>query len=265
MKKIFTHVLVAAALLSSISVKAQYAQKERGHHMPDSIKVNHWLIHPIYGAFSIRATYRQGNLTQLNQILTHEGLAGLGDNNLWLDLTSLHMRHNWIFEDGIGLTPTTKSTNNGMEALYNQFHLYLRVGYNVVPKAQFRLFPFVGANLSDALLRIHDNNYGNNDFAQSLMGGSRSRSYNQWRFGIDLGAGFDYSIPAKPKHYDYFTVERNVPIGVRVGYHIQTSDSNWYLDDYKLTNGPDNKQNAVFVSVNIGLGYVLRKRNSTDY
>jgi len=265
MKKILTFIIAAAALLFGANANAQRADTtRRGHHMPDSIKVSHWLRTPIYGSFSIRATYRKSNLNQLNNILVHEGLAGLGNSNLWLDLTSFHMRHELLLEDGIGFTPTVQSTNNGMKALYNQFQLYLRLGYNVTPNTPVRLFPFVGANLSDGLLRIHDNNTGSNDFAQTLMGGSRSRSYNQWRFGIDLGAGLDYAIPAKPKHYDYFTVERNVPIGVRVGYFIQTNNSDWYLDDYKLVNGPDNKQNAFFVSVNIGLGYVLRKRNSTE-
>lgn len=263
MKKILTLVIAFALLAGMASARATLTDSTytRHYNSSDTVKMHHWLKHPIAGAFQLQAMYRKANLDQLNQVLTHDGLAALGNNAVWLNLSAMHVYKHNIFEDGIGFTPTTTSNANNMEALYNQFQIYLRYGYNVVKDKDIRLFPFAGINFSDALLRIHDNSSGtSNDFNEALMGGAHARSFNQGRFGFDLGAGFDYLIPVSPRDYDMVTVQRNIPIGIRVGYFIQASHSDWRIDDYNLSNGPNNQQNAVFVSINIGLGYVVTRK-----
>jgi hypothetical protein len=112
------------------------------------------------------------------------------------------------------------------------------------------------------MLRIQDNarTQSTSDFSSELLNSTSSKTLWNPRFGVELGAGFDYIIKLKEKQMDCYTIQRNIPIGFRIGYYLQATDSNWKIDDnYNLNNGPNNKQSNIFVSLNIGLGYAVKK------
>lgn len=217
------------------------------------------------GTMQLQGMYRESKLGQLNGILNANGLSSLPDNNYWLSLSMNHMRKNWVMENGIGASFTSTSspnTANGIYAKYNQVQVYGRMGYNVAKNENMRLFPFAGINLSNAMLRIRDDRrmQSTSDFSTELLNSTSSKTIWNPRFGLEFGAGFDYLIGVKDKKIDNYTIHRYIPIGVRVGYYLQTSNSNWRVDDnYNLNNGPNNKQSNIFINVNIGLGYKVQR------
>ena len=218
------------------------------------------------GTMQIQGMFRQSKLGQLNGILNANGIPSLPDNNYWLNLSMNHVHKRFVWEDGIGASFTSSSdanTTNGIKAKYNQFHIYGRAGYNLATNEHMRFFPFVGLNLSQAMLRIRDDNrsQSTSDFSTELLNLTASKTLWNPRFGLEFGAGFDYLVRAKDKEVENYTIHRYLPIGVRIGYYLQTSASNWKLDgNYNLNNGPNNKQSNVFVNVNIGLGYKVQKK-----
>ncbi len=220
----------------------------------------------IAGTLQIQGMYRESKLGQLNGILNANGIPALSDNNYWLNLSMNHIHKRFVFEDGIGASFTSSSDPNavnGINAKYNQFQIYGRAGYNIAKFNNLRAFPFVGLNLSEAMLRIRDDRrtQSTSDFSTELLNSTSSKTLWNSRVGLEFGAGFDYLIGVKDKTIDNFTIHRYIPIGVRIGYYLQTSDSNWKIDhDYNLNNGPNNKQSNVFVNVNIGLGYKVQHR-----
>jgi len=219
-------------------------------------------MHDVAGTFQIQGTYRYTYMGPLNKILNSAGLPTLGSNDIWLNLSANHVHHNWIIEDGVGFTPWTTATANGIKSSFNQYQAFLKLGYNVANSTDFRAFPFAGVNVSAAVLNIEDNNNikSTSDFSTELTNSSISKTYWQPNFGVELGGGFDYLIKMKEKSMDCFTIERSIPIGVRAGYYINAARGDWRVDNnYKLNNGPDKNQSAFFVSVNIGLGYAIRK------
>lgn len=253
--------MISCVLLAlSIGAKAQ----------TDTSRHHSWFMHNnniggISGAAQVQVTYRQSKLGQLNSILNNNNIHSLPDNNIWINLSMNHIHKRWMVEDGIGATPTsTANASNGdnLKAKYNQFQIYARAAYNFSNSADFRVFPFVGVNLSDAMLRIQDKarSESTSDFSQELLNSTSSKTLWNPQFGVELGGGFDYVIKMSSKQFDCYTVERNIPIGVRIGYYLQATSTKWKVDDnYNLNNGPSNKQSAVFVSVNIGLGYEVKK------
>jgi hypothetical protein len=239
-------------LIGTMSAKAQNA---------DTLKMHHWRMHDAAGAAEIQVTYRNNNLNQLNQVLNNNGIPSLGHNDVWINAAMSHIVHHWVMENGIGFTPVTTAENNNIKAKYNQYQAYLRMGYDVSKNAETRLYPFVGLNFSAAVLRIQDDGRIQNtaDFSQELLNNTASKTFYQPNFGIELGAGFDYLIKLKAKKMERFTIERNIPIGIRAGYYINAAQGDWKIDNYKLQNGPDKKQGAFFVSLNIGLGFKVKK------
>lgn len=255
MKKLTIALSLFIVLASALNVHAQ----------SDTTKKRGWFKRNIAGAVQLQGTYRQSKLGQLNSILNVNGIPALPENNFWLNLSMSHVHKNWLFEDGIGGTFTSTSApnaSNGIKAKYNQFQFYTRAGYNVSKSANYRLYPFLGINLSQAMLRIQDDNKikSTSEFSTELLNTSASKTLWNPRFGVELGAGFDYLIKMKEKQMDCYTIQRNIPIGFRVGYYLQATSSNWKIDDnYNLNNGPNNKQSNIFVTLNIGLGYSIKK------
>lgn len=248
MKKIFP-LLLSAALFISFNVRAQTRDT-----------TYRWMRHTKAGAVQIQLTYRQADISGLNQALTADGLRPISPNNVWLNLSMHHIDGNFITEDGVGLTPLAMSSNNGLYAKYNQYQVFFRFAYNILPAGDAKLYPFAGLNLSAAVLDIDDDARLQNtgSLAGELLNNTSSKTLYQPNFGIELGAGFDYLIPVKAKQIDCFVIKRNIPVGVRVGYYINTYSSDWKVDNYGLAGG-NQKQSAVFASFNIGLGYELSK------
>ncbi|WP_157543943.1 hypothetical protein [Mucilaginibacter paludis] len=249
-KLIFT---LSIALAGVLAAKAQST---------DSVKSNSWFKHNVAGAAQIQVTYRKSNLNQLNAALNKNGFPSLSENSIWINASMSHIHQKWLFEDGIGFTPLSTSEVNNIKARYNQYQVYFRAGYDISKNADFRLYPFAGINLSGAVLNIQDKarQENVNDFSQELLNSTSSKTLYQPNFGIELGAGFDYLIKMKTKQMDCFQIQRSIPVGLRLGYYINASAGDWKIDSYTLSNGPGNKQSAVFVSFNIGLGYMIRKQ-----
>lgn len=253
MKKLTVILCFLFVLTGVICAKAQ----------SDTTRHHGWFSHATAGAAQVQVTYRQSKLGQLNAILNNNQIGSLPGNNVWINLSMSHIHRRWLFEDGIGATPTSTANNgNNLKAKYNQFQLYTRAAYNVSESSDFRLYPFVGLNFSEAMLRIQDNarTESTSDFSQELLNSTSSKTMWNPQFGLEFGGGFDYVIKMKPKQMDCYTIERNIPIGIRLGYYLQTTSTKWKIDDnYSLNNGPSNKQSAVFISFNIGLGYEVKK------
>lgn len=239
-------------LLAALAVSAQTTEK----------KTKWWeKKQDVAGAMQIQVTYRQTDLTQLDAALNSAGISSVADNNIWINASMSHIHHKWIFEDGLGFTPFSSSEANGVKTRFNQYQAYFRAGYDISSSKDFRVFPFAGLNFSEAVLSLEDKNkeQSASNFTQQLATNSLSKTLYQSNFGIELGAGFDYVIKLKPKTIDCFTVQRNIPIGLRAGYYIHAVNGDWKVNDYTLNNAPNKNQGAVFVSLNIGLGYEIRK------
>lgn len=227
----------------------------------DTVKTKDWFHHDVAGAAQIQVTYRNYDLGQVNRVLNNNGIPSLGHNSFWYNASMMHVCNNWISEDGLGFTLPTSASTDDYRARFNQYQAYLREGYNLSKNSSFRLFPFVGVNFNASVLNIKDKTgeRSTDDFSAELLNTTASKTFYQPNFGIELGAGFDYVIKLSPKQMDCFSIERSIPIGIRAGYYINAAQGDWKFDDHSLNNAPDKRQNAVFVSVNIGLGYHIRK------
>lgn len=235
------------------------------HAQTDTAKHRGWFKRDVAGAMQLQVTYRPSKLGDLNAILNKNAIPSLPENNIWLNLSMSHIHKNWLFEDGIGGSFTStgdRNAANGIRAKYNQLQFYTRAAYNFSDNENVRLYPFVGLNLSEAMLRMQDDNrtQSTSDFSNELTNLTASKTLWNPNLGFEFGGGFDYVIKLKAKQMDRYTIQRNIPIGVRVGYYLQATNSKWKIDDnYMLNNGPANKQSAVFVSLNIGLGYAIKR------
>lgn len=250
---------LAIILLAGFTAQAQKADTTKRKDWHNRMMMNHEMP---AGAMQIQATYRNYDMRALNNALNGAGIPSLSGNDIWLNLSMSHIHNNWIAEDGIGFTPLSTAEANNIKTRFNQYQVYLREAYNLSNSSSFRAYPFIGANFSLAVLNIQDNNREQNvtNFSQELLNSTSSKTLYQPNFGVEFGGGFDYVIKLKSKQIDCINIQRNIPIGIRAGYYLNTYASNWKINDYNLNNGPNGKQSAVFVSLNIGLGYKITRQ-----
>ena len=250
--------ILCVILLTGIAANAQKTDTTKRRDWHNRMMMNHEMP---AGTVQIQATYRNYDMGALNSALNNGGLPSLSDNNIWINLSMNHINDKWIGEDGVGFTPISSSNANNIKTRFNQYQFFLREAYNLSNNSSFRAYPFIGANFSLAVLEIQDNNREQNvtNFSQELLNSTSSKTLYQPNFGVEFGGGFDYVIKLSSKQMDCVTIQRNIPIGIRAGYYLNTYASNWKINDYNLNNGPNGKQSAVFVSLNIGLGYKITK------
>ena len=254
MKKIINGLVITILMLFAVTAKAQRT---------DSLKMHDWMHHDFAGAQQIQLTYRKGNISQLDAVLVNNGFPILKEYDFWINASMSHVGKKFMTEDGLGFTPVATSESNSIKIRYNQYQAYWRIGYNVSSNSSYRLYPFAGVNLSAAVLDIQDKTAERsvNNFSNELLNSTVSKTLYQPNFGIELGGGFDFVIKLKPKVMDCVTIQRNMPVGFRVGYYINTYASNWKFDGYGLGRNPNQKQSAVFATFNIGLGYAVKHYN----
>jgi hypothetical protein len=251
MKKITSIFIIACGLCTAFKASAQ----------KDTVRSGDWFHRDIVGAMQFQFTYRKPDISGLNDALTANGLKPISADDIWFNVSMHHDWQNVVTEDGLGFTGTAGSANNGLYAKYNQYQAYLRVGYNILPAGNVKLYPFIGANVSAAVLSIEDNNgvQHTNSLTGEILNSTADKTLYQPNFGVELGAGLDYLIPVPPKNVNCMVIKRNIPIGIRAGYYFNTYADEWHINSFTLPDSPTQKQSAVFISLNIGLGYEVQK------
>jgi opacity protein-like surface antigen len=254
MKMKNTSLLTLLLAVVTLSAKAQ-----TNNNSNDSTRYRHHRE----GGFSLQIGYREkNNLGQLNQALGINGIPSLAENNIWFGLAFNHVYHDKIITElGLGFIAPSRSKVNDLKVTYNQGEVFYRIGYNIAKTDNYRLYPFAGISLAHARLKIKDNAAINsvNDFSDQILNQSSSKTIHQSNFGWQLGLGYDYLVTLKSVQKGMHTFKRTLPIGLRAGYAFQGNPSDWKIDNHSLSNGPAQKNNSLFVSLSIGLGYSVKK------
>ncbi len=250
MKKV-TALLLVPAFMGIMSARAQQSPIGDNGDMSNR---------DISGAVQFQLMYRPNNISQINNALNVNGLHSINPHDWWINISMHHEAHKWVTEDGLGFTPTATSENNGLDAKYNQYQAYFRVGYNISPSSDFKLYPFIGGTFTAAFLNIEDHNGIRSapTFSDEILNNTATKTFFQPNLGVELGAGFDYLIRVKSRQLDCLTVQRSIPIGVRAGYYFNAWAGDWRINSYGFSS-PNQKQDAAFVTFNIGLGYEVHK------
>ncbi|WP_374949282.1 hypothetical protein [Mucilaginibacter sp.] len=253
MKKILISLFVAGLLFGATTTQAQY----RKQSMEDR-----FFNKDISGAALLQVGYRQTDLSQLNGFLANNGIPAISDNNYWINAAMQKTYKKWVNEHGIGFSLPNSSEANGIKARYSQAALFARTGYNLSNRSDIQLYPFAGINLNLAMFNIKDKTgiESVSNFSQEILNKTSSKTFYQTKFGIDLGMGFDYLIKVKSKELEHATIERSIPLGLRLGYHIGVAQSDFKVDGHELANGPSDKNSAFFATASFGLGYHIVKK-----
>lgn len=130
---------------------------------------------------------------------------------------------------------TYKTTVSGGVGFFN-------VGYMVINKSNFMLYPILGIGGSTMRIEIYENNKV--DFAQLLSNPKKGTIIQNEQFVLDLGLQSNLFL-AKQKTFG---------IGLKLGYQIAPTESKWSDSNGTITNGPVTNADGLYTQLQFCFG-----------
>jgi hypothetical protein len=129
------------------------------------------------------------------------------------------------------------------------------LGYLFRPAPQLRAYPLVGLGAGGLVLTIGDDGAAN--FDDVLEDPNRSATLSKGGVLVSLGAGVEYQFGTPGGN--------GVRLGLRGGYLLSALDSDWQLDQDRLSDGPDATMQGPFLRLTIGgVGDALESIRDND-
>ncbi len=131
---------------------------------------------------------------------------------------------------------------------------FLKLGYLVIDKPRWKLFPAIGIGGGGATFNIARNQDVDFDkINDPLQLPSQEITLKQANWMFDFGLGVDYLIPSKKKEYEDHQ-SGGWLLGLRMGYIYSLQNNNWEFNGGEINNAPEYAPNIFYVKLSIGIG-----------
>ncbi len=143
-----------------------------------------------------------------------------------------------------GIRWNTRNRGNNQSSLKGVNGL-VNYGFNVLPKGNIALFPYIGSGLGKVWLGLTP---ASTPFDSILVKPVTDTKLDQKTFILNAGIGFDVTIARKGNP------DKNpLTIGIRAGYTFDPTDNNdWYGNDTVIKGGPKLSLNGPYARVILG-------------
>lgn len=232
--------LLAAALFLAevVPAPAQVFFRGRGRRTPWSL--NAWMS----------AGGRGVAIDDLNDRLDAAGYEEFGQSFLamsgGLELSIRRLILGW---EGTALLTDGQGSDNGLIAteLYGGEALF-NVGYRVVSRDRFSIFPMVGAGAGTMQISFLPATAGS--FNDILTNPQRMARMYAVTALVNVGAGLEYMMPV----LRLWRGDGGILLGLRAGYIFSPFSSNWRFENTSIAGGPDLDMSGPYVRGQIGVG-----------
>jgi hypothetical protein len=193
------------------------------------------------------AFFNQGNL---NQLLNASGMPELENGSLSLGGGGHSIIRNFIVGgEGHGLIGN-ESENNNYKVSQSGGYGFFNLGYLVVQKPAFNVYPILGIGGGGSSVTITDKRNLPSNFGDLLANPNQQSNLSKGGFMLNFSLGADYFIAGETN--DKST--EGFLIGLRVGYLLELNQNNWSIAGQELSGGPDSGISGPFVRLTIGGG-----------
>jgi hypothetical protein len=210
-----------------------------------------------YFQVDFRAGYLKNDHSALNNSLQSYGFQAISENLITYSFSSKFIFNRFVF--GIGATGfhvPSQSNPNDIKTKLGGNGADFSVGYILLEKQKFRLYPFVGINQRFAQLKFEDTSPQNmSSLGDVLTNRRREGQINFNSASLDIGIQMEKLIDLKTTRVG---CPQNVPhlaIGLRAGYHfLFNNGERGEFNNQSIENAPRFGIKGPYVQINLGLG-----------
>jgi hypothetical protein len=200
-----------------------------------------------FGGFSLGVVWP--DISDLNDVLQANGYAGFDKADLTLGIEGFR-----VFDDRflVGTEfhyASQKTSTSTIDQQLNIFLSYVDFGYMVISNqdAGLNLYPMVGLGASWMNLRLTER--GGVDFSDIMADPGREAYLDKWDFIVQAAVGADYRVTTGRSLRSGKTAAY---LGVRAGYQLSVTSSDWNLAKIDVPGGPDTGVSGFFLRFAVG-------------
>ena len=205
--------------------------------------------------------YMRNDYSQLNQYLQSSGYSGVSQNIGLFSVGISAMAKRLVFSYELQLFSSPTQTNTGnINMSTNGWGTELMFGYQIIKKARFRFYPYVGIGDNFTSLNIEDNTTQTS--LNGLMAAQKNNATVSFtNYAVDLGLKADFMIN-RPGDTECPQISRYMAIGIKAGYYIRLTNSpHADYNNQQLDNNPPVGMSGPYVRAVIGFGRKIKEVN----
>jgi hypothetical protein len=159
-------------------------------------------------------------LSDINSFLTSYGYKLVSEDIVTLSFSPSIFINRFVFRgEYTWQFPTVRTQGNNTSAVFTGRHVSMGVGYVMIQKPGFRLYPYVSINSFTSQLIVKESSY-TSTLDGLVSNQQRGFSLRYSNTSLDVGLQLDKLISLKNKKWDCPQNAKFMTIGTRVGYHI---------------------------------------------
>jgi hypothetical protein len=214
--------------------------------------------------FDLQPGYLRGDLSSINNSLQAYGYNPLEGNILTYTISAKLIINRFVFEAGVPFfrVPDQSQPDQRRTTLSGTgLNFETNLGYALVEKKGFRLYPYAGLRSSYASLKLMDTSPVNN--VGSIVNSTRKEgtiTFNSGSFNLGLHA--EKLIPLNNRKFDCPQNTRYLSLGLKVGYlfSINGGEPGEY-NGQALADAPRFGLKGPYLRFTIGFGTGIRRLN----
>ncbi len=208
--------------------------------------------------------YLRGDLSSINNSLRTYGYNPMGGNILTYTLSAKFITNRFVLDFGVPFFRASDQSHSDQRRTTlsgTGFNFEANLGYALVEKKGFRLYPYAGLRSNYASLKLMDTSPVTN--LGDIMNGTRKEGTITFSGGsFNVGIHAEKLIPLKNRKVDCPQNTRYLALGLKAGYlfPINGGEPGEY-NGQELTDAPRFGLKGPYVRFTIGIGTGIRRLN----
>ncbi len=231
-------------------------------HAQDSTRVG--VVSRRFFQIDFQPGYLRGDLSSINNSLRAYGYNPMGGNMLTYTLSAKLIIRRFVLDFGIPFFRASDQSHSDQRRTTlsgTGFNFEANLGYVLVEKNGFRLYPYAGLRSNYASLKLMDTSPVTN--LGDIMNGTRKEGTIAFSGGsFNLGIHIEKLIPLNNRKFDCPQNTRYMSLGVKAGYlfPINGGEPGEY-NGQGLTDAPRFGLKGPYVRFTVGFGTGIRRLN----
>jgi len=203
--------------------------------------------------------YLHTNMSSINTWLQQSGLKPMKENYSTLSLSSTYFINRFLFRAEFSLIlPNHVEQGVDRNSAFNGYTVSAGIGYALVQRPKFRLYPYIGITDFSTKLQFNDLTPVT-DMNELLNTPRKDAAIRFSNAALDVGVQMEKIMALKNSEWDCPQNNKYMTLGVRLGYIWSPGDNKARFNGVQLKNAPGYSLEGPYIKLVIGMGTKIRQ------
>lgn len=212
-----------------------------------------------YVQLDVGVGYLHTNMSSINTSLKNAGYNAMKDNYTTLSFSSAYFVNRFLFRTEFSMIlPNQVDQGNNLNTEFAGYTLSAAIGYALIQKPRFRLYPYAGIISYNTKLKFNDRSPAAS-MNELLNTPRRNAAIHYSNAALDLGMQLERIIPLKNNQWDCPQNNKYMTLGIRMGYNWAPGTIKARFNGNQLTGAPEYSFRGPYLKLVVGVGSKIRQ------